>query len=78
MPSVIKRNIFGWWALNDFMTVWKTDYHIMAYAEVDIIFSLSFPILYKGFTSCLLLWLKSFKISGWAALLPVILCGLLL
>ena len=57
MPSVIKRGIFRWWAINDSVIVRKIDYPIMAYAEIDNIFPPSFLIPYKGFTSCLLLWL---------------------
>ena len=35
MPSVIKRGIFRWWAINDSVIVRKIDYPIMAYAEID-------------------------------------------
>ena len=47
MPSVIKRTIFGWWAINDFVIVQKIDYPIMAYAEIDIIFPPPFSFYIK-------------------------------
>ena len=46
MPSVIKRGIFRWWAINDSVIVRKIDYPIMAYAEIDNIFPPSFLMLW--------------------------------